>query len=267
MTIEEEGEVKDLVEKLRKGELTPEEALQELKRRALFHHANEPFPGTFAILGMVVWVFLWFLPVIDEILDLNLAGIPSIEMPFEIVYLSLFLLVAMAPPLFYSAHLREKRSVTGDENVILVKDGAYGLVRHPAALAGLIVVVSLPIILNRFALEIPFTPLTVLGMLAAFAATYLQVWNEEKINIRKWGGEYRQYMKEVPRFNFILGIWRWLKRRNKKEGGRETISLKSRTDVYHKLRVQRFFLRQLLDCLYFGYFGYAFLEEVFDSPL
>jgi protein-S-isoprenylcysteine O-methyltransferase Ste14 len=224
VTVDEEGEVKDVVEKLEKGELTAEEALQELKRRGLFHHSNEPFPGAFVTCGMVVWLFLWFLPVIDEILALNLAGIPSTEMPFEIVYLSLFFFVVMVPPLFYSAHVRAKRSITGDENVILVKAGAYGVVRHPAALAGLILVASLPIILNRFALEIPFTPLTVLGMLAAFAATYLQAWNEEKINIRKWGNKYRQYMKEVPRFNFILGIWRLTKRRNKREDRLETIS-------------------------------------------
>jgi len=24
----------------------------------------------------------------------------------------------------------------------------------------------------------------------------------------KWGDDYRQYMKEVPRFNFILGLLR-----------------------------------------------------------
>jgi len=39
---------------------------------------------------------------------------------------------------------------------------------------------------------------------------------EKKLDIPKWGDEYLQYMKEVPRFNFILGIWR-LKRKERKD--------------------------------------------------
>jgi len=35
---------------------------------------------------------------------------------------------------------------------------------------------------------------------------------EEKLDIPKWGDEYRQYMKEVPRFNFIKGVWNMRKR-------------------------------------------------------
>lgn len=29
---------------------------------------------------------------------------------------------------------------------------------------------------------------------------------EEKLDIPRWGDEYRRYMKEVPRFNFVLGL-------------------------------------------------------------
>lgn len=43
----------------------------------------------------------------------------------------------------------------------------------------------------------------------------MQCKKEERFNLRKWGDEYRQYMKEVPRFNFILGIWRLAKRKRK----------------------------------------------------
>lgn len=219
MAYKKEGEAKDLVEKLRRGELTPEEVIEEMKKRGLCHHDNEPIPGVFATGGMIAWAVLCFLPVICEIMNINIATIPSTELPLEIVYFAFFLVVAMAPPLFYSAYLREKRSITGDENIVLVKSGAYGIVRHPAALAGLILCIALPIILNRFALKLSFTALTVLGETAIFAGLYLQTWHEEKVNIRKWGDEYRQYMKKVPRFNFILGIWRWARQRSKKPFG------------------------------------------------
>ena len=159
---------------------------------------------------MIAWGVLWFLPVLAEIFDLGITKIPSIGIPVEVTYLASTLLVILTPPLFYSIHLRVKNSVTGDENIILVKDGAYGIVRHPAFLAGLILVIVLPIIL---ASKIQFTLFTVLGIIAVFIALYLQALNEEKVNIRKWGDEYRRYMKKVPRFNFILGLWRWARRK------------------------------------------------------
>ena len=86
--------------------------------------------------------------------------------------------VAFPPLLFYSAHLREKGSVTGDENIVLIKRGAYGIIRHPAGLGGLILLLALPII---FAVKLPFTILLVFGEIAIVTGTYLQALNEEKL--------------------------------------------------------------------------------------
>ena len=146
---------------------------------------------------------------LTEIFGLDIVNVPSIEMPVEVGYLASILLVVLVLPLFYAAYLRSKNSVTGDEDIIVVKDGAYGIVRHPSFLAGLMIVIILPII---FASKIPFTLFTVLGVIAVFVALYLQSLSEEKVNIRKWGDEYRRYMEEVPRFNFILGLWRHARR-------------------------------------------------------
>lgn len=206
----QEGEVKDLAEKLKRGELTTEEVLREMKKRGLYHHADEPIPGVFVISSTILWGLLCFLPSICKLLNLHVAEVPSIELPLVVTYVALILVVVMSPPLFYSAHLREKRSVTEDENIILVRTGAYGIVRHPAGLGGLILFLALPFI---FAVGLPFTILSVFGEIALITGVYLQALHEEKINPRKWGDEYRQYMKEVPRFNFIKGLWNWRKRR------------------------------------------------------
>jgi len=207
------GEVDDLVRKLEEGELSPQEVLDEMKRRRLLHHQNELFPGFFSVLGMTAWGVLWFLPVLTEIFGSDIVNVPSIEMPVEVGYLASILLVVLVLPLFYAAYLRSKNSVTGDEDIILVKDGAYGIVRHPSFLAGFMIVIILPII---FASKIPFTLFTVLGVIAVFVALYLQSSSEEKVNIRKWGDEYRRYMEEVLRFNFILGLWRHARRDEEK---------------------------------------------------
>jgi protein-S-isoprenylcysteine O-methyltransferase Ste14 len=210
----EEGEVKDLVEKLRRGELTRDDVLEEMRKRGLFHHAYEPIPGMFSMIVVTVWGVLCFLPVICEVFNLGIPEIPSIQVPFEMACLSFLFSIIMAPPLFYSAYLREKRSITGDENIILVKEGAYGIVRHPAALGGLILLLLVPVMLTCSPFNVPFTVFSFLGDVMVFILFQLLAPRlEEKINIRKWGDEYRQYMKEVPRFNFILGAWRWSRRK------------------------------------------------------
>ncbi|GAJ11922.1 unnamed protein product, partial [marine sediment metagenome] len=38
------------------------------------------------------------------------------------------------------------------------------------------------------------------------SAFYLMEINEEKFDQMKWGDEYRQYMKEIPRWNIIKGL-------------------------------------------------------------
>jgi protein-S-isoprenylcysteine O-methyltransferase Ste14 len=205
----EEGEVKDLREKLEKGEMTREEVLAEMKKRGLYHHTGEPIPGIFAYIGMLLWALLCFLPLICRLLNIDLSNIPSIDIPIKISYLAIFFVIILSPPLFYSAILRERTSETGDENIILVRVAGYKIVRHPATLGGVILIIGLPII---FSFILPFTILSIVGEIAVIIGAYLQAGHEEKINIRKWGNEYRQYMKEVPRFNFIKGLWNLRKR-------------------------------------------------------
>jgi protein-S-isoprenylcysteine O-methyltransferase Ste14 len=54
--------------------------------------------------------------------------------------------------------------------------------------------------------------LALIGQLILILGMFLGPVKEDKINTMKWGDKYRQYMKEVPRFNFILGLWNLRKR-------------------------------------------------------
>jgi protein-S-isoprenylcysteine O-methyltransferase Ste14 len=68
-----------------------------------------------------------------------------------------------------------------------------------------------PIMLSEY---VPFTPLSVIAIVEIFALHYHASIKEEKmLDMPKWGDEYRQYMKEVPRWNFIKGLWNLRKRR------------------------------------------------------
>ena len=210
----EEGEVKDLVKKLEGGEITAKEIIFELKKRGLTHHAREPIPGVFVITGMIIWVVLCFLPAIAHhigILDF-FTKLLIIKIPTAVSYLAIILAIVVSPMMFYARSIKIKKGGCRNEDhtIILLKEGAYRVLRHPEVFVGLIWFITAPIIFDLFGIQ--FTILSVLGEAVIILALFLQTKQEEKFNILKWGDEYRQYMKEVPRFNFILGLWRLRKR-------------------------------------------------------
>jgi protein-S-isoprenylcysteine O-methyltransferase Ste14 len=45
----------------------------------------------------------------------------------------------------------------------------------------------------------------------AVASFYLHALTEERFCARQLGAEYEAYMKRVPRFNFVYGLFRYLR--------------------------------------------------------
>lgn len=89
----------------------------------------------------------------------------------------------------------------------LVDTGMYSIVRHPQfvtfilwAIAGMLLFQHWITIL----LGIPIIPLT-----------YIDLIRADKRSITKFGDDYNAYMKRVPRANFLLGIIRHLRQREK----------------------------------------------------
>jgi len=90
----------------------------------------------------------------------------------------------------------------------LVDTGLYAIVRHPQfttcmiwAVAGMLLFQHWIVIL----IGIPIIPLT-----------FIDLKQADKRLLNKFGTQYEQYMKTVPRSNFILGIYQYIKR--KKDG-------------------------------------------------
>ncbi len=209
------GRVKDLVEKLGKEEITAAEAQRELRKRGLGHEETwEDF------IGSVVWGILCFLPAVAKFSGFGIlsffAQLPAIEFPPIVIYLSIALFIAMIPlaVLQYYFNSRKGGCRSEDHTVMFLKSGPYGIVRHPGVFSWTVFFVTVPIILSG---GVPFTILSVVGIVKLIAYNYYESMVEERtLNVPKWGNEYRQYMKEVPRFNIILGIWRWGKRRKQR---------------------------------------------------
>ncbi len=82
----------------------------------------------------------------------------------------------------------------------VVEKGLYSIMRHPQYFSWILISFGLSC-LNQlwysFLISILITPFI-----------YYDMIREEQSSIKKFGEEYQKYMKEVPRINFLLGIYR-----------------------------------------------------------
>ncbi len=88
---------------------------------------------------------------------------------------------------------------------VLVDTGIYSIIRHPQYLAIVLINIALPLITRHWLVVI-------LGIIGA-GAICLNVFEEEKENLQKFGNAYRSYQEEVPRLNFLLGLFRLIRRK------------------------------------------------------
>jgi len=86
----------------------------------------------------------------------------------------------------------------------LVDTGIYSIVRHPQYITWILWAFAGVFLFQHWiiiCLGIPIIPIT-----------YIDLINADKDAIKKFGDEYKRYMKKVPRANFLLGIVRLLRR-------------------------------------------------------
>ena len=208
-----EGKVKDLAEKLERGELTPKEILKILDEQALKHRENwKDFIGT------IVWGILCFFPAAAKFSNLEIlnffAQLPAIKFPMAVIYSTVIVIVLVVCIEVYVVYWRKKKGGLGseDDTIILLKEGPFRIVRHPSVVDWTIGFIAITASLSNY---VPFTILSVIGNIILITTNYWETLIEEReLNLKKWGNEYRQYMKEVPRFNFIKGLWNLRKRGN-----------------------------------------------------
>lgn len=199
-----EGRVKDLVEKLQRGEITPKDGLKELKKRGLLESEK------WEIIPWAIYFILW-LPLNFMFSD----RLPRIHFPPIVIYISLAIGLLGILVCIWASRMHYKRGgLKHDETVILFKEGPYQVTRHPATLS-MLVPILLPIVLSAY---VPFSPLSAAAIITMIVYVYYGcLLEEKKLDIPKWGDEYLQYTKEVPRFNLILGMCRQARR--EKGGG------------------------------------------------
>jgi len=91
---------------------------------------------------------------------------------------------------------------------VLVDSGIYAVVRHPQYLGFILFVLALVLMSQHW--------LSVISVILGSALFYKDILREEQMSIERFGDEYKRYMKEVPRMNFVGGLIRLLKRRKER---------------------------------------------------
>ena len=150
--------------------------------------------GTAGALTLVQFVLMFFL---------SIGGIPVLRVVGVVLWL-ISLIFGWAPvaTLRRAGHVRAGRSYIHTEH--LVDTGVYGIIRHPQYVALPVVNVGLALISQHWLVVLVGVPACVLAC--------VQIGRADQEGITKFGDEYRDYMKRVPRANFVLGAVRAIQR-------------------------------------------------------
>jgi protein-S-isoprenylcysteine O-methyltransferase Ste14 len=165
--------------------------------------------------GNIIWVTLMTILAIAcfPANPLVLTGVIEVES-----YLPLFIIgwvvwgfgmvLVMAPIIMFPRRGGVPKGKSFVSTTRLVDTGIYAVVRHPQYTGGV-----LAIFLTTL-LWYPHWLFGVLGVMGA-VVVYLSCLEEDKYLIEKFGDDYKDYMQKVPRVNFLLGITRLLRRRER----------------------------------------------------
>jgi protein-S-isoprenylcysteine O-methyltransferase Ste14 len=109
------------------------------------------------------------------------------------------------PFILLARHGRIRKGQSYLQTSALVDRGLYTIIRHPQYLGYMLLAAGFAL-LSQHAVVLPLATL-------ASVCFYLQAVQEERFCLAQFGEPYRRYLRRVPRFNFALGIVRWLRRR------------------------------------------------------
>ncbi len=117
------------------------------------------------------------------------------------------MILVMAPIIMFPRRGGVSKGKSFVETTRLVDSGIYAIVRHPQYTGGIIAIFLTTL------LWYPHWLFGVLGVVGT-VVVYLGCIEEDKLLVKKFGGDYKRYMERVPQMNFFLGIVRLMRREN-----------------------------------------------------
>ena len=191
---------------LKKDDITTKKLKEELGKKNV--NFTKLFSRSYGGLLFVVAI-IWLLPAIARYsgsVFLNFfARLSKVDFPIVVIVIGAIFFIAAISLEVKVTLIRKREGGCHDthETVIVIREGPYRIIRHPGHLAEMSYFSLLPILLSRW---IPFTVMAGISTVILIASYVYMIREEDNFNIRKWGEEYRKYMKELPAVNFFKGL-------------------------------------------------------------
>jgi len=169
---------------------------------------EQPKQSAYNKVLMLIYSVLMFLPIVLVFLFFNYYGLDLL------MYAGWILLAFSIIIILLSGYEFQKKGGVPEGKhlvytTVLVDSGIYAVVRHPQYLGFILVVLALVLMSQHW--------LSVISGVIGSVLFYTDATRaEEQENNRKFGDDYRCYMEEVPRMNFVVGIIKLLRRRKRK---------------------------------------------------
>jgi len=140
----------------------------------------------------------------DDVLQIQILAYLGVGL-----YVFSGLIFGMLPVFEFRKKGRVKKGKSYIHTTKIVDTGIYSIVRHPQFSTWILWTIAAMLLFQNWVvimLGIPIIPLTYIDLLRA-----------DKRLIRKFGDDYKQYVKKVPRANFLIGIVRFLQNKRKQK--------------------------------------------------
>ena len=119
----------------------------------------------------------------------------------------IILFLSPVPGIMARYAFKEKGGIAEGESCLntkkIVNNGIFRIIRNPMYFSTMMFIAGLVFISQHW--------LSIVFAIPIIAYFYYYMLIEEKLNIKKFGDEYLDYMKRVPRVNVIVGLIRTLK--------------------------------------------------------
>ncbi len=134
----------------------------------------------------------------------NKAGLQVIKIAGYIVW-ALSVIFGWLPIFIFKRKGGVAKGKSYVKTTVLVDTGLYSIVRHPQYTAGILFSLALILVSQTWLIA-------TIG-LACIILMYLDILNADKHEIKKFGDEYKGYIKKVPGTNFFLGVIRIMRQK------------------------------------------------------
>ena len=141
------------------------------------------------LIGHIIYITLYISLIASSIIFYNSANLATL------LYAGWIILACGLAILIISSQTRRRAHRVSET---LIQSGIYAYVRHPEFLGHMLMIISLTFMAQH--------PISAAIGLVLLLLLCIEIVEEDKRNIEKFGDAYKDYMKKVPRINLLAGI-------------------------------------------------------------